>query len=77
MQEADRDWLAASPIGPPADWIGRVNRAQTDHELEQLRRCAQRGQPYGSAAWQPRLVVRLGLQSSMRPRGRPRKDGKQ
>lgn len=72
-QEADRRWLAAWPIHRPPDWIARVNRAQTARELEPLRRCVQRGQPYGSATWQRRIVVRLGLHSSMRPRGRPRK----
>jgi hypothetical protein len=33
----------------------------------------QGGRPYGSAAWVEAVVQRLGLQATVRPRGRPRK----
>jgi len=32
--------------------------------------------PWGGAAWVKRTAVRLGLESSLHPRGRPRKDGR-
>ena len=35
-------------------------------------RSIQRGQPFGSAFWQAEVAARLGLESSFRPRGRPR-----
>ena len=75
--EAERRLLCAWPIRRSGDWVARVNRAETDGELEPLRRSVQRGQPYGSDAWRRRIVVRLGLQSTVRSRGRPRKTGKE
>ena len=49
------------------------NRVQTEAELEGLRRSVARGVPYGDDPWQAQAVAALGLQSSLRPRGRPRK----
>ena len=64
------------PVPRPADWLRRVNRADTAPELEALRRSVVRGCPFGSERWTARLVTRLGLQSTVRPRGRPRKGQK-
>ncbi len=61
------------PVAMPTDWLPWVNKAQTAAELEALHRSVARGRPYGSEAWVQAVVQRLGLQSSMRPRGRPRK----
>ena len=41
--------------------------------LEALRRSVSRGRPYGSEVWVQDIVQRLGLQATIRPRGRPRK----
>jgi putative transposase len=68
-----RRLLAAWPIARPENWVARVNRAEGRKELEALRRSVQRGQPYGSEPWCERIVKRLGLESTLRPRGRPRK----
>ena len=38
-----------------------------------LRRCVMRGQPFGDEGWVKRTAPRLGLASTLRPRGRPRK----
>ena len=54
-------------------WVQRVNAAQTAAELEAVRRCVQRGQPYGTESWVAKMVRRLGLEGTIRPRGRPRK----
>ena len=35
--------------------------------------CVRRGQPYGSEPWRLRIAAQLGLESTFRPRGRPRK----
>lgn len=71
--EEVRQLLAPWPIERPRDWRKRVNRAETKRELETLRRCVQRAQPYGSEAWCSRIIKRLGLEWTVRPRGRPRK----
>jgi putative transposase len=67
--------LTDGPVALPEDWIEEVNQAQTEAELAAIRRSVQRGQPYGEAAWVQRLARRLGLESTLRPVGRPRKTG--
>ncbi len=65
--------LDASPVPRPADWLDWVNQPQTEAEVESLRECLRRGRPFGHAAWMLATAERLGLESSLRPRGRPRK----
>jgi putative transposase len=64
------DW----PVERPRGWCRMVNTAQSDAELEALRGTVRRGRPYGTASWQKRAAERLGLESTMRPRGRPPKE---
>jgi putative transposase len=66
--------LSKWPIDVPRDWASRVNRAESPRELEVLRRCVNRGQPFGSQDWVARMTRRFGLDSLFRPRGRPRKE---
>ncbi len=61
------------PIERPRDWTARVNRPETAAEVAALQRAVTRGSPFGSATWQKRIAQRLGLESTLRPRGRPRK----
>lgn len=71
--EEQRALLSAWPVARPRNWLALVKRPQPEAELAALRQCVQRGRPFGSAAWTQRTVRRLGLESSIRPRGRPRK----
>jgi putative transposase len=68
-------WLA-SPEGLvlPAPWLPWVNEPQTEAELKLLRNCVRRGCPLGDEAWVTSSALRLGLQRTRRPRGRPRKE---
>jgi len=68
-----RPLLCPWPVPLPRDWSERVNRPETDAELAALRRSIQRGQPFGSAAWQERTAKKLNLSYTLRPRGRPKK----
>jgi len=61
------------PVDRPRNWLARVNRPETDAELEALHRSVNRGTPFGAESWVQRAAVRLGLQASLHPRGRPRK----
>jgi putative transposase len=69
-----RDRLSPWPVSRPRDWIERVNRPHTERELEALRLSVARGQPFGAEAWQMRTAKTLGLESTFRGRGRPRKE---
>ena len=71
--DEDRPPLTDPPGGLPADWVHCLKRRQTDKELEALRRCVRRGAPFGREDWVKRMAAEWGLESTLRPRGRPRK----
>ena len=66
--------LADCPVKLPDDWIRWVNAPQTATELAELRACVNRQRPYGTEQWVDRTAAELGLQSSLRPAGRPFRD---
>ncbi len=66
------DW----PVPCPRNWVALVNAVQTEEELAALRQSIVRGAPFGDERWAERTAKRLGLESSLRPRGRPRKPPK-
>jgi len=65
--------LSEGPEARPHGWLQYVNQPATEAELEAWRRSVVRGAPYGSDSWQRRTAKRLGLESTLRPRGRPAK----
>ena len=65
-------WLSAWPVERPRDWISRINRPDIALELESLRLSVQRGRPFGEEAWVRRMAKRFGMESTLRPRGRPK-----
>jgi putative transposase len=68
------DLLSRWPVHRPRNWLDYVNRPQTEAEVEALRKCVQRGTPFGSDVWINRSATRLDLHSSLRRRGRPKKE---
>jgi putative transposase len=62
--------LALAALAGPVE---HANGPQTEAELAALRRCVQRGSPFGEGAWCDQLVRRLGLESTLRPQGRRKK----
>jgi putative transposase len=64
--------LSDGPLPLPSRWISRVNAPQSEREVEALRRAVARGCPFGSPTWQTRTAARLGMESTLRPQGRPR-----
>jgi len=64
------------PVRRPADWRKRVNEAIEAAELGRLRLSVVRGRPFGSDAWTRQAARRLGLESSLRDPGRPKKTRK-
>jgi putative transposase len=75
--EREHRWLHPGPVSLPADWESHVNAPQSEAEREALHRCVSRGQPYGSEVWQQNTVARLGLEYTLKARGRPRKKEKE
>jgi putative transposase len=69
----DRALLAAWPLPRRPSWIEHVNEPLTEPELAAVRRSVNRGRPFGDVSWSDDAVRRLGLESTLRPRGRPSK----
>jgi putative transposase len=67
--------LAAWPLPRKPGWVDHVNAPQTEMELRAIRRCIKRGSPFGDESWTDRTVRRLGLESTLRPQGRPKIHG--
>lgn len=71
--EQNKPALSEWPVSRPQSWVSLVNQPQVPNELEALRLSVQRGRPYGSHVWQRWIARRLGLESTFRCCGRPRK----
>lgn len=69
----DKTLPAAWPKARKPNWADYVNAPHTNAELAALRRSVDRGCPYGDEQWSKRTVRKLGLESTVRPRGRPKK----
>ena len=65
--------LSAWPVAYPKGWDKFVNEPQTEAEVDAIRRCVARGQPYGGEDWVRRTAEQLGLESTLRAPHRPRK----
>jgi putative transposase len=61
----------AGPVVLPRRWRQHVQARQTKAEVAALRLSLVRGSPFGDAEWQQRTAKQLGLESTLRPRGRP------
>ena len=66
--------LSAWPVPRLPNWVERVNAALSERELEAIRKCAHRGQPLGDEKWIKATARRLGLEATLRPRGRPKSE---
>lgn len=69
----ERGLLSDWPVEMPTGWLTMVNRPQSKAEEEALQITIRRNAPFGSEIWRQRTANRLGLQSTLRSRGRPRK----
>ena len=65
--------LAEWPVPRRSDWLRFVNATQTAAEEEVVRRSVLRGAPFGAEEWVKKTADRLGLATTLRPRGRPKK----
>jgi putative transposase len=69
-------YLHPGPFPRPAAWLDYVQTPLTEAELARLRQSVNRGAPFGGADWSQRTAKRLGLEASLRRRGRPKKQEK-
>ena len=69
--EPEPKLLSSWPIPRLPNWAARVNEALTQREQEAVQRCIRRGCPLGDEGWTESVASRFGLESTLRPRGRP------
>ena len=73
-QSALTRWLRPWPVDRPRNWLAAVNRPIEKEALQGVRQSLTRGVPMGDMPWNTRIARRLGLDITLRARGRPRKD---
>jgi len=64
------------PIDLPEAWNRYVDEPFTGKEIEKIRQSVNRQSPYGDNEWQMGICREYGLGSTLRGRGRPKKEAK-
>ena len=67
--------LSDGPVVLPANWPQLVNRNITRKDRDRICHSITRGTPLGDTSWIERTAAKLSLESTLRPRGRPKKSG--
>ena len=65
--------LSSWPILQPSDWTDLVNGSESTAQLNDVRQSVATGRPFGEPQWAVATALDLRLESTLRPRGRPRK----
>jgi putative transposase len=66
--------LCEWPIDRPTNWLSLGNDLLPSAAKDSIQLSIRRGRPFGDPKWQERTAHALGLQATMRSRGRPRID---
>ena len=72
-ESALKRWLRPWPVDRPRNWLAEVNLPMDEDSLQSVRQSVAKGVPLGNETWTARVAQRLGLDITLRPRGRPRK----
>jgi putative transposase len=65
--------LSDGPVELPSNWAKLLKADLTETQIERIEKSVKRGAPFGQTDWTEITAARLKLQSTLRPRGRPRK----
>lgn len=71
--EPEPKLLSPWPLPRLSGWARRVNEPLSERELQSVRWSIKGGSPFGEENWVESTARRLGLESTLRSRGRPRK----
>ena len=66
-------WRGEIPVRDEK-WLERVNEPLSTGDLQRLRHSVSRGRPFGGEPWTRETAILLGLESCLRPLGRPWKE---
>jgi len=76
LGERARSLIDDIPVELPDEWGRYVDEPLTEKDLERLRESAHRQAPFGAFTWKLKLCKEFGLESTLKKRGRPVKQGK-
>jgi putative transposase len=65
--------LSPGPVELPRQWEKLVGEEIEPRQVENLAKSFKRGMPFGDTVWQQITARKFGLESTMRPKGRPKK----
>jgi len=65
--------LSDGPLKLPYGWETMVDRIERPDRLGELKNSIKRGAPFGELDWKIETASRMNLESTLRPRGRPKK----
>jgi putative transposase len=65
--------IHSGPVKLPVTWNKHVNILPNEATEARLQNCITRGTPFGGDRWTKTISQKLGLESTLRPRGRPKK----
>jgi len=71
--EEQKKLLSPWPISPDKNYLKLVNDKEDKDLIKNIRHSVQKGKPLGSASWVTLMAEKLGLNSTLKPRGRPKK----
>ena len=63
--------LSVGPVELPDEWARLVHDVIDSKQHDAMQNSVKRGVPFGDATWQMAAVKRMGLEATMRSRGRP------
>lgn len=65
-------FATVGPVHRGHNWLESVRRIPSGENLARIQESLQRSRPLGSEAWTRETAERMGLEPTLRPRGRPR-----
>ncbi len=74
VKNIDNQILDDIPIILPNNWHNFINDNEKKVDLDYIRNSIERQSPLGDENWQYMICKRYGLESTLRPKGRPKKD---
>ncbi len=65
--------LSQGPLKLPSNWDKLVNQIEPSNQLDKLKNSIDRGAPFGESNWKKKTAWAMNLDSTLRPKGRPKK----
>jgi len=71
--ERQKKLLSDWPVPRPINYLTYLNEPQTEDEEKTIQNSIVRGSPYGGDNWKDKVIKKFKLESTIKPRGRPKK----